>query len=79
MASRKADRPTGRRTGAAVAEWPAPAALFTGSPRQESSHGQPQLSARYGINEENLAQRRQFVRLSEQERELLAELAPWAR
>jgi len=33
---------------------------------------------RYGINEENLAIRRAFIRLGEAERELLVELIPWA-
>jgi methyl-accepting chemotaxis protein len=33
---------------------------------------------RFGIDESNLAIRRQFIRLGEQERTLLAELTPWA-
>ena len=34
---------------------------------------------RFGIDEENLAIRRNFIRLGEEERSLLAELTPWAR
>jgi len=36
------------------------------------------LATLYSITEENLATRRNFVRLGEEERELLAELIPWA-
>jgi len=36
------------------------------------------LASLYSITEENLATRRNFVRLGEQERELLTELIPWA-
>jgi methyl-accepting chemotaxis protein len=36
------------------------------------------LATRYGMDEGTLAQRREFVRLSAEDRELLAEFAPWA-
>jgi methyl-accepting chemotaxis protein len=36
------------------------------------------LAPRFGIDEANLAMRREFVRLDEEARELLAGLAPWA-
>ena len=42
-------------------------------------NGTQNLAARFGIDNRNIAQRRQFVRLGEEERELLAGLAPWAR
>ncbi|HYA18446.1 MAG TPA: methyl-accepting chemotaxis protein [Bryobacteraceae bacterium] len=66
--------------GAAVADWPEQAE----SPRAEHvSVSWPSLAAdsairRFGMDEHSLALRRQFVRLSEQDRALLAEMAPWA-
>lgn len=36
------------------------------------------LAQRYGINDDNLAYRREFIRLTEEDRQLLASLAPWA-
>ena len=36
------------------------------------------LAKRFGINEANLAKRREFVRLSDDDRRLLARLEPWA-
>jgi len=43
-----------------------------------SKAGQMALAPRFGINEANLAVRREFVRLSEDDRRLLARLEPWA-
>jgi methyl-accepting chemotaxis protein len=37
------------------------------------------LAGRFGIDDRNVAQRRQFIRLGEEERKLLADLAPWAK
>ena len=36
------------------------------------------LAPRFGVGEANLAVRREFIRLNEEDRELLANLAPWA-
>jgi methyl-accepting chemotaxis protein len=36
------------------------------------------FTERFGITEQNLAERREFVRLGEEERKLLADLIPWA-
>jgi methyl-accepting chemotaxis protein len=36
------------------------------------------LCSKFGINENNLKQRREFVRLGEEEQHILANLAPWA-
>jgi len=40
--------------------------------------GDPVLAPRFGINEANLAVRREFIRLTEDDRRLLARLEPWA-
>lgn len=40
--------------------------------------GQDSAAMRYGMDEQSLAQRREFIRLDEEQRELLAEMAPWA-
>jgi methyl-accepting chemotaxis protein len=69
--------------GVGVLEWPAEArgnhaaTLGKGAPRY--GHVQGELSRKYGIDDENLAMRRDFLRLGEKERILLGELAPWAR
>ena len=64
--------------GAAVAEPPrSPATVSrTTAPRRG---GGAELAARYGITEQNLAWRHRFLRLEEADRQLLAELTPWAR
>jgi methyl-accepting chemotaxis protein len=43
-----------------------------------SQAGQAALAPRFGVNEGNLAVRREFVRLSEDDRRLLVRLEPWA-
>ncbi len=72
--------------GAGVAEWPTEVAVLPGnhpstfgSTAHNRGNGQAELCKKYGINEENLALRRDFLRLGEEERTVLAELAPWAR
>ena len=78
-------RPTaGSAREARVVGWPvaAPQAAHQGPPAfwaQKKGPGENPLSHLYGINEENLETRRQFLRLGEEERALLATLAPWAR
>ncbi|MGA3010361.1 MAG: methyl-accepting chemotaxis protein [Terracidiphilus sp.] len=42
------------------------------------ANGGENLAGRFGIDNRSIAQRRQFIRLGEEERELLAGLAPWA-
>ena len=36
------------------------------------------VARRYGMDDDNVATRREFIRLGQEERELLAEMAPWA-
>ena len=43
-----------------------------------NDNGGENLAGRFGIDNRSIALRRQFVRLGEEERELLAGLAPWA-
>ncbi|MFY9852436.1 MAG: protoglobin domain-containing protein, partial [Terracidiphilus sp.] len=43
-----------------------------------NDNGGENLAGRFGIDNRSIAQRRQFVRLGEEERELLEGLAPWA-
>jgi methyl-accepting chemotaxis protein len=43
-----------------------------------NNNGGENLSARFGFDNRSIAQRRQFIRLGEEERELLEGLAPWA-
>jgi len=43
-----------------------------------SAGGADSIGRRYGMDDQNLALRRQFIRLSEGDRALLGELAPWA-
>ncbi len=76
----------GSEGGAGVAEWPTeiaalPASSYgpLGSTPQRHGNSPGELCKKYGINAENLAQRREFLRLGNEERILLAELAPWAR
>jgi methyl-accepting chemotaxis protein len=42
------------------------------------NQGGESLARAYGIDDRNVAQRRDFIRLGDEERELLAEMAPWA-
>ena len=42
------------------------------------SAGPDSLSRKFGIDESSVALRRQFIRLGEEEREVLADMAPWA-
>ena len=76
----------GSEDGVGVAEWPTEATAIPASRASTfgpSAHnrgsGQTELCKKYGITPENLAQRREFLRLGNDERILLAELAPWAR
>jgi len=72
--------------GNGTAEWPT---MTSGWPGEQSStstsytkkHAQAhaELCKKYGIDDANLATRRNFIRLGEEERTILAELAPWAR
>lgn len=76
----------GLEGGVGVAEWPTEVTAQPGnypstfgSSSQHRGSAQAELCRKYGVNEENLAQRRDFLRLGNEERILLAELAPWAR
>jgi methyl-accepting chemotaxis protein len=42
-------------------------------------NGGQNLAGRFGMDNQNIAIRREFIRLGEEERELLAEMAPWAK
>ncbi len=72
---------TQRATATAIAEVPnrspasRPAPVHVSWPSGSSVNS---LAVRYGIDDSNLASRRQFIRLDESDRDLLAELAPWA-
>ena len=46
--------------------------------RQPSHRAGRALAPRFGIGESNLAVRREFIRLGEDDRKLLAKLEPWA-
>jgi methyl-accepting chemotaxis protein len=71
---------SGSYGGAAVAEPPAPPRGSGGRGRQSRGGGADNpLSRRYGIDDSNLAMRRRFLRIDESDRELLMELAPWAK
>jgi methyl-accepting chemotaxis protein len=67
-----------------VGEWPTTANAL---PRHQSSastasnhaRGAGELCRKYGIDDGNLSTRREFLRIGEEERTVLAELAPWAR
>jgi methyl-accepting chemotaxis protein len=43
-----------------------------------NQNGGQNLTGRFGLDNRNIAVRRQFVRLGEEERKLIAEMAPWA-
>jgi methyl-accepting chemotaxis protein len=66
--------------GVAVADWPG----RTGAARPAvvevnwAQVGADSVSRRYGIDDQNLSVRRQFIRLGEEDRALLSEMAPWA-
>lgn len=88
MANRRFDAPSrgavpqGRRLGsggAAVLDEPRTASTARHAPVQAdwSTRGES-LARVYGMTEGSIAQRREFVRLGEEERMLLAEMAPWA-
>jgi methyl-accepting chemotaxis protein len=64
------------RSPKAAARSAAPAAVRMAAPG--GRHLTSGLAARFGINETNLAWRRGFVRLTEEDRQLLLELADWA-
>ena len=86
---------TGRKTGAALLDSPARVpsrgAMPTGgagnrpqasgAARGSGVHasGTGGSAQKFGIDESNLATRRDFIRLGEEERQLLAGLIPWAR
>jgi methyl-accepting chemotaxis protein len=53
-----------------------PSVGYHGGPRMQAT---ADLCARFGIDEANLAVRREFIRLGEEERELLAGMVDWAR
>jgi methyl-accepting chemotaxis protein len=82
MASRKSDLTTGSRSGggAAVAEWQPetqqarriPVSVTWAQPNAADS-----LSRRFGMDDMSIASRREFIRLGEDERALLSEMAPW--
>jgi methyl-accepting chemotaxis protein len=59
-------QPAGRPAATAIeVNWPAT--------------GADSLSRQFGMDEQNVAQRREFVRLGEEDRALLAQWSPWAR
>jgi methyl-accepting chemotaxis protein len=71
----------GKAGGAAVAAKPRQAAPAQFPPVRvnwPAAGAVDSIARRYGMDEMNLAQRRQFIRLNEGDRALLAELAPWA-
>jgi len=81
MASRRSELAAGSRSGggAAVAEWTpevntrrAPVSVTWAQPSAADS-----LSRRFGMDEASIASRREFIRLGEDDRALLSELAPW--
>jgi len=87
MANRRFDAPSrgaappGRRGsgGAAVLDEPRKASPARHAAVQVdwSTRGES-LARLYGMTESSIAQRREFIHLGEEERELLAEMAPWA-
>jgi len=44
-----------------------------------NQNGGQDLTGRFGMDNRNIALRRQFIRLGDEERQLLAEMAPWAK
>ena len=88
VSSRRASNTAARRSagGAGIAEWPAaadsgienhPSIYVSAKPKHDKA--QAELCRKYRIDEENLAMRRDFLKLGEEERTLLNELAPWAK
>lgn len=75
--------------GAAVADWPEESRPET---RPQTRHTRPpaavhvnwpnagadSMARRFGMDEHSLAARRQFIRLGEEDRQVLGEMAPWA-
>jgi len=57
--------PSGASRAAVVVDW--------------NQNGGQNLTGRFGLDNRNIAVRRQFIRLGEDERKLLAEMAPWAK
>ena len=75
-----ADQGASRRTSAAVAELPrdAPRARAAAAEVSWPSIGAESVARRLGMDDQSLALRRQFVRLTEADRALLGELTAWA-
>ena len=72
---------TRKQSNAAVLEPPTnhSTAVVKPHPATQSSHRAGRaLAPRFGIGESNLAVRREFIRLGEDDRKLLAKLEPWA-
>ncbi len=80
--------PSGRGSAAGTAVLDAPSSLRGLSERTRASQysfpevswaqGSDSLADRFGMDESGIAQRREFIRLSAEDRRLLAEMAPWA-
>jgi len=71
----------GKQAGAAVADRPRESAPARYAPVHVSwpaPGAADSIAKRYGMDDQNLALRRQFIRLNEGDRALLAEFAPWA-
>jgi len=69
----------GKTAAAAAAEREPSAARYAAVHVSWPSAGAAEsVARRYGMDDQNLAMRRQFIRLNEGDRALLAELAPWA-
>ena len=81
--NRKSQVGVRRGGGSAVADWPRQEDVRAEPPwvEPEIEWGQPQapesLCRRYGIDDYSLEMRRNFVRLTEQDRVLMAEMVPW--
>ena len=72
---------TRKQSNAAVLEPPRanPPAMASPHPATPPSHRAGRaLAARFGVAESNLAVRREFIRLGEEDRKLLTKLEPWA-
>src|ERR1035438_6407625 len=72
---------TRKQSNAAVLEPPTNHFPATAKPHPATapSHAAGRaLATRFGIGESNLAVRREFIRLGEEDRQLLAKLEPWA-
>ncbi|HEY3742182.1 MAG TPA: methyl-accepting chemotaxis protein [Bryobacteraceae bacterium] len=68
---------SGRST--AVAEPPKGPSSRGGAGMGRRGAGDTSISRRYGITEQNLSWRRQFLRIDQSDRELMIELIPWAK